>query len=296
MKKRPFLMALLTLGAIFLFFLVLVVLVSHFDGKRSFLASGDRVGVVKISGVISSSGDINRQIIELRRDASIKAIVLRINSPGGSVGPAQEIYEEVKKAAAVKPVIVSMGAVAASGGYYVAAPAKRIFADPGTITGSIGVIMEFTNIQDLLGKIGLKRLVVESGPHKDIGSPARPMTPSDRRILQSVIDDTYQQFVQAVADGRRMDVQKVRELADGRIFTGRQAQKLGLVDQLGNLQDAIMAAAGMAGIRGEPQVVYPRRRGHGLLDDLIDRASAQISQGLQSQAALGLKFLWSGVH
>jgi protease-4 len=294
MKKHPFLMALLTLGAIFLFFLILVVAVSGLLEHRVPFSLGNKIGVVEISGVIRSSKTVNRQIIAFRKDDSVKAIVLRIDSPGG-IGPAQEIYEEVKKAAAVKPVVVSMGAVAASGGYYIAAPARRILADPGTITGSIGVIMELTNIQDLLGKIGLKNQVVKSGPHKDIGSAVRPMTDSDRKILQSVIDDTYQQFVAAVAQGRKLPVKKVRILADGRIYTGRQAKNLGLIDQLGDLQDAITVAAGLAGLHEEPRVVYPKKERGGcwnIWPSKQPRSSARVC-GIRLRMALsfyGLEF------
>jgi protease-4 len=189
-----------------------------------------------------------------------------------------------------------MGSVAASGGYYVSAPVNRIFANPGTITGSIGVIMEFTNIQELLGKIGLENQVIKSGEHKDIGSPIRPMTDSDRQILQSLIDDTQQQFVAAVAEGRKMSVADVEPLADGRVFTGRQALAVGLVDELGNLQDAISATARMAGIDGEPRVVYPPQEKPGVFQYLIQESATQLRRGLQEQSATGLQFIWSGVE
>lgn len=295
MKKNPFLMALLTLGAIFLFF-VLVVVAAGFVGRGRSLPIGEKIGVIEMTGVIVASKTTIEHIIEFRNNPSIKGIVLRVDSPGGGVGPSQEIYEEIKKTVAVKPVVVSMGSVAASGGYYVSAPANRIFANPGTITGSIGVIMEFTNIQELLGKIGLENQVIKSGEHKDIGSPIRPMTESDRQILQSLIDDTQQQFVAAVAEGRKMPVADVVPLADGRVFTGRQALAVGLVDELGNLQDAISAVARMAGIDGEPRVVYPPREKPGVFQYLIQESATQLRRGLQEQSATGLQFIWTGVE
>ena len=288
-------MALLTLGAIFLFF-VLVVVAAGFVGRGQSLPIGEKIGVIEMTGIIVASKTTIEHIIEFRNNPSIKGIVLRVDSPGGGVGPSQEIYEEIKKTVAVKPVVVSMGSVAASGGYYVSAPVNRIFANPGTITGSIGVIMEFTNVQELFGKIGLKNQVIKSGEHKDIGSPVRPMTDSDRQILQSLIDDTQQQFVAAVAEGRKMSVADVVPLADGRVFTGRQALAVGLVDELGNLQDAISAAARMAGIDGEPRVVYPPQEKPGVFQYLLQESATQLRRGLQEQSATGLQFIWSGVE
>jgi protease-4 len=296
MKKRPFLLALLVMGGILVFFLLLVVGIAQFMGSRAPLPLGAKIGVIEITGVISSSKEINRHIIDYKKDDSIKAVVLRVDSPGGGVGPSQEIHEEVKKLAAVKPVVVSMGSVAASGGYYVSAPASRIIANPGTITGSIGVIMEFTNFQELLDKIGLKTQVVKSGEHKDIGSPVRPMTPEDRKILQSLIDDVHQQFIAAVAEGRHLSVEDVRKLADGRIFTGSQAVEAGLVDQQGNLQDAVRISAGLAGIKGEPKVVYPPEEKPSLLDYLMEESVESLRRGLQDRKADGLQFIWSGME
>ncbi|MEJ2699696.1 MAG: signal peptide peptidase SppA, partial [Desulfuromonadales bacterium] len=236
------------------------------------------------------------QLLRFRKDDSVKAIVLRVDSPGGGVGPSQEIYEEVQKTVKIKPVVVSMGSIAASGGYYIASPANRIFSNPGTITGSIGVILEFTNFQELLQKIGLKSQIIKSGKHKDIGSPVRPMTEGDRKILQSLIDDVHQQFIAAVAKGRKLDLEKVRALADGRIFSGRQALAVGLVDQLGDLQDAVKAAAELGGIHGEPRLVYPPREKPGLLRYLVEDSISMFRKGLQEKTKAGLGFLWSGVN
>jgi protease-4 len=296
MKNRPFLMALLTLGGIFAFFLILIVLVTGWFGQRTGLSLGAKVGVVEVEGVILSSRQTIEELTRFRDDDSVRAVVLRIDSPGGGVAPSQEICEEVAKLADVKPVVASMASVAASGGYYIAAPATRIIANSGSITGSIGVIMEFTNVEELFGKIGLRNEVVKSGQHKDIGSPVRSMTEGDRKILQAMIDDVHQQFIEQVASSRKLPLETVQVLADGRIFTGRQAFELGLVDQLGNLQDAIEAAAELAEIQGEPKVVYPRRSRPGLLEYLIQESASQLRQGLRDRGQAGMQFLWQDVH
>jgi protease-4 len=296
MKKRPFLMALLVLGAIFLFFLIAVYFIAGFMGRSTSLSLGEKVGVIEIEGVIISSKNTIDQLIRFKEDSSIKAIVLRIDSPGGGVGPSQEIFREVTKIVEMKPVVVSMGSVAASGGYYIAAPARRILANPGTITGSIGVIMEFTNWQELLDKLGLKAQVVKSGRYKDIGSPVRPMSEGDRELLQSLIDDVHRQFVDAVARGRNLPEDEVRSLADGRIFTGSQALEAGLVDELGNLQDAIAVAADLAGIEEKPRVVYPPREKGNIFDYFIEEAASSLRRGLQESTTSGLQYLWSGIE
>jgi protease-4 len=203
-----------------------------------------------------SSEHIVEELNDYADDSSINAIVIRVDSPGGGVVPSQEIYNAVKHARQEgKKVVVSMGSVAASGGYYVAAAADLIVANPGTMTGSIGVKMEFANIEKLLEKIGIKGMVVKSGEYKDVGSPFREMTENEQLLLQGVIDDVQTQFVMAVAEGRKLPEADVRAIADGRIFTGQQALALKLVDQMGDLEHSIRAAAGLAGIKGKPYVV-----------------------------------------
>ncbi len=223
------------------------------------MQAGEKIGLIRVEGTITRSGDIISSLKQFSEDPSIKAIVLRVDSPGGGVAPSQEIYEEVKKVTAKKDVIVSMGSMAASGGFYISVPATKIFADPGTITGSIGVIMEVPNVQGLLSKIGVKTEIIKSGKNKDIGSLFKSMTPEQRRILQGALDNVHEQFINAVAAGRKMPVDVVRRLADGRIFTGQQAKALGLIDQLGDLEDAINAAKTMAGIKGRPTIVEKRK-------------------------------------
>jgi protease-4 len=286
-------MALGVFGAIFLFFVALVFLLPAKGKRDGFFSHGNKVGVLEIQGVIASSKRTIENLIGFRDDPGIKAIVLRIDSPGGGVGPSQEIYEEVKKAAEVKPVVVSMGSVAASGGYYVAVPAERIFANPGTITGSIGVLLEFVNLEDLFGKIGFKVQVIKSGEHKDMGSPARTLRPEEKQLLQEFIGNVHSQFVRAVAENRPLDEEKVRALADGRIFSGEQALNLGLVDELGNLQDAIGHAAAVAGIKGAPEVVYPPRESRGLWDLFLEQGQTRLKELLPDKD-VGLNFIWKG--
>jgi protease-4 len=224
------------------------------------LPVGDRIALVRIEGPIIDSKETLDEVKDYVKDSSVKAIVLRIDSPGGAVAPSQEIYEEVRKAVAKKKIVVSMGSVAASGGYYVASPATRIVANPGTLTGSIGVIMEIPNLEGLMTKIGVKTEVIKSGRHKDMASVFRGIKKEDREILQDVLDNVHEQFIAAVAEGRKMIPDDVKKLADGRIFTGEQALKVGLVDELGNIEDAIKTAAKLSGIKGEPVVVTKKER------------------------------------
>ncbi len=221
---------------------------------------GDKVALVRIEGPIIDSKNAVDEIVDYSKDPSIKAIVLRVDSPGGAVAPSQEIYEEVKKATEKKKVVVSMGSLAASGGYYISAPASRIVANPGTLTGSIGVIMEIPNLEGLMSKVGVKTEVIKSGRHKDIASMFRGIGKEEREILQNVLDDVHDQFIKSVAEGRKMPPEDVRKIADGRIFTGQQAVAAGLVDELGNLEDAIKAAARLSGIKGEPEVVSRKEK------------------------------------
>jgi protease-4 len=232
------------------------------------LPGGAKVAVVEVEGIIGGdaargldSDGVIRVLGEYRDDPAVRAVVLRINSPGGVVAPTQEIFTAVRRLReAKKPVVASLGSVAASGGYYVAVAADRIYASPGTLTGSIGVVMQLANLEGLLKKVGVEYVVVKAGAYKDVGNMARAMTPEERRILQSLLDDVYDQFISAVADGRGLDPQAVRAFAEGRIYSGRQAQSLKMVDDLGGLEDAIEAAAKMAGLPAKPKVIYPRRR------------------------------------
>lgn len=246
---------------IFLSLFILLIIVSLlFVMLHKNIPIGERVALIRIEGMVMDSKDTIDEIKEYAKNPLIKAIVLRIDSPGGAVAPAQEIYEEVRKAATKKKVVVSMGTVAASGGYYIASPATRIIANPGTLTGSIGVIMEIPNIEGLMNKLGIKTEVVKSGRHKDIASVFRGIKKEEREILQNVLDNVHEQFITAVANGRKMLRDDVKKIADGRIFTGEQALKVGLIDELGNLEDAVKAAARLSGIKGEPVVITKKER------------------------------------
>ncbi len=224
-------------------------------GKNWAFRTGDRIALVRIDGVILDAESTIDELHRYRDDHNVKAVLLRIDSPGGGVVPSQEIHDEVRRLRAVKKVVTSMGTVAASGGYYIASASDKIIANPGTLTGSIGVIMEMANVESLLQKVGVESVVIKSGKNKDVGSPFRKMQPEERALLQDVMDDVHAQFIDAVAEGRSLDPEAVRLLADGRIFTGRQARSLGLVDELGSLQDAIRITAEMVGIQGDPDVI-----------------------------------------
>jgi protease-4 len=290
MKKNPLVMALLIVGAIFIFFVILALFLSHQTGRSARFSLGAKVGVIEMTGVITSATDILEDLRDFREDSAIKAIVLRIDSPGGSVAPSQEIHDAVKRTAELKPVVVSMGSVAASGGYYIAVASQQIVANPGTLTGSIGVIMEFANYEELLKKIGWQHIVVKSGRFKDIGSPNRPMSDADRQLLQTMIDDVQSQFVSAVAQGRHLSLEKVREVADGRIMTGRQALDAGLVDKLGGLETAIDLAAELAGIE-DPKVVYPPKPPAKLIDYFMQGVADHLFNIMQQQSQLKFNFL-----
>jgi len=234
-----------------------------------FSIKGNRVGLIEVKGAIISSQDTVKQIKDWRKDPSIKAIVIRIDSPGGAVGPSQEIYREIRRTIGTKPVVVSMGSVAASGGYYIASAANYIVANPRTITGSIGVIIHFPNLRELFGKIGYQMVTIKSGQFKDIGNPAREMTPEEKELLQATIDETYHQFVRDVALARNLSEDRVREVADGRIIMGEKALALKLVDQLGNFEDAVAKAGELAKIEGEPEVVKAKKSKFSLLDFVL---------------------------
>ncbi|NPB09680.1 MAG: signal peptide peptidase SppA [Thermodesulfobacteria bacterium] len=246
------------LGGFFLFLILLLVigLFWALKGKPS-LPHGDQIGVIEIKGLISEADGHLEDLRKFSRNDAIKAIVVRIESPGGAVGASQEIYRELKRISEKKPVVASMGSVAASGGLYVALGARKIVADPGTLTGSIGVMIQIPNIRKLLERIGIEATVLKSGPYKDTGSLLRPLTKEEKELLMDTIRDVYTQFVQAVSESRGIPVEEVKKFADGRVFTGRRAKELGLVDVLGNFEDAVDLAAEMAGIKGPPHLVYP---------------------------------------
>jgi protease-4 len=276
-----------------LFFLAVFALTLGTEGRlASALALGGKVGVVEVKGVIAESDGVVEALKRFERGDAVKAVVVRIESPGGGVAPSQEIYDAIVRLRETKPVVASLGGVAASGGYYVASACDAIVANPGTITGSIGVIMELGNVEGLLEKIGVDAEVLKSGEYKDMGSPVRPLTERERRLFQDMIDSVHVQFVAAVARGRAMDEEKVRGLADGRIFSGEQAHAAGLVDALGGLHEAVRMAAERGGIVGEPRVSHARmRRLPWWWDVLFDLAPAGL---VRERPGRGLQLLYGG--
>lgn len=255
--------------------LVLAVVLSVGGGSR--FGFGDRIAVIPVEGIIGDDKEVLENIRHFRDDPSVKGFVVAINSPGGAVGPSQSIYSELKRLrdADERPVIASISGIGASGGYYVALGADSIFALPGSITGSIGVIMELPNVGGLMEKVGVQVEVVKSAEHKDIGSPFRDMSPSDREVLGAMVQDVYQQFVEVVSTERKQAVGRLGPIIDGRVVSGRQALANGLIDRLGNINDAVATAGRMAGIGRDPERVYPPEDEVTILDLVLGRVAAR---------------------
>jgi len=285
MRKHPVLYGLCLVFLLGLGSIVLLYGYSALTSNANSFYSTEKVGVVSIRGVISSSQEVVEQIDEFGKDKNIKAIVLRIDSPGGGVAASQEIYSAVKRIKKNKKVVASLGSVAASGGYMIACAADKIVANPGTVTGSISAIMHFANVEDLLKKIGLKPSVIKSGKFKDIGSPTREMSDEEKQILQALVDDIYFQFVDLVAQDRRIPQDEVKKLADGRVFSGRQALLHKLIDFLGDRSYAVQLAGKMAGIQGPPDVVYPKKKEVTFFDFLLQNAATSFATVLKSNIA-----------
>ncbi|TES92477.1 MAG: signal peptide peptidase SppA [Desulfobacteraceae bacterium] len=272
-RRHPYLFFILTFSSVVATAMIIMTLLFVIGTRDSEFEFGEKVGIVEINGIIADAKNAIHNLKRFREDSSVKAIVIRINSPGGAVGPSQEIFREIRKTSSSKKVVASMGSIAASGGYYIAAGADGIVANPGTITGSIGVIMGFTNYQELLRKIGLFPVVVKSGKYKDIGSPVRKMKPEEKKILQDFARKIHRQFIKDIVEGRKMDQAKVEALADGRIFTGEESKELGLVDRLGNFEDAIEWAGRLGGIKGKISTVYAREKKFSLLRYIADSSA-----------------------
>jgi protease-4 len=292
--KRPIIVVLIILGVAILFFGTLMAIVLSLSGYSPVLSFTNKIGVVPINGIIRDADTIIEQMIAFRNDRQIKAIILRIDSPGGGVGPSQEIYSETRRTSRTKKVVASLGSVAASGGYYVASAADSIVANPGTLTGSIGVLMEFVRVEELLKKIGVEMQVIKSGEFKDIGSPNRKMTHKEKEMLLTLLEDIRNQFVTAVSQGRNMPEEAVLALADGRIFSGRQAKDLGLVDSLGNFRDAVSVAKRLAHIKGEVKLVYPQKRRRSFLWDLLFRDLTEAVLDRIDRPLGFLDYRWNG--
>lgn len=279
-------------------FIVLVSILPFGGGSSSERIASigkDKIGVVEVFGAIMTSEETVKQIKEYANDKSIKAIIIRIDSPGGAVAPSQEIHDAILAARQKKKVVASMATLGASGGYYIAVAADKIICNPGTLTGSIGVIMNLMNVQELMGKIGVQPMVVKSGEFKDTGSAFRPMTEREKKVVQEMIDDVYGQFVAAVAKGRNMTEEKVRVLADGRVYTGNQAKNNGMVDALGGMEEAVKLTVQLAGISGEPAVVRHEEKMLWLKEMMSEKMTGKFDWLLNEVAVHkpGVYYLWS---
>lgn len=285
MRKHP-----IILGVVLLVFLGIASFIfgfgfSFFAGDGSYFSLKEKVAVVPIKGIITDSKNSVDQIKKYSEDRDVKALVVRIDSPGGGVAASQEIYDSILTAKKKKKVVASMGSVAASGGYYIACAADKIVANPGTVTGSIGAIMHFSNVEELVRKVGYKSSVIKSGQYKDIGSPFRDMTEPEKQLIQNVIDDIYDQFLDAVSINRGISKDELRTIADGRILTGRQALGLRLIDFTGDLESAVNLASELAGIKGKPEVVYPKEKVFNFWKYIAEEVTSTMLQKIQEEVS-----------
>ena len=299
-QKHPILLGLFILTGIFFLFLggisLLISSLISQGSQTDIFSSKEGVGIVELKGLIISPEKTLKHLTELRNNPDVKSIVLRIESPGGAVGASQAIYQEVKRTSAAKPVIASMGSMGASGGYYAALGADTIFANPGTMTGSIGVIVKFPNLEGLYEKIGYKREVIKSGPLKDVGASNRPMSEEERKLMQDLIDNLYSQFVKDVAAARSMPEETVEKLADGRVYSGEQAFELKLIDSLGNFTDAITMAAELGGLDVKsPRLIYPEGERKFSLFNLLTNAEQSLVENFVPSYPI-ISFEWTGMH
>lgn len=295
-RRRDVVIGVIIAGAFLFVFGMLVLMVigiGSSEGEVSFGSLGGSVGVVPMYGVMDES--TGRPVIETlerwRNTRSIKAVVVHVNSPGGTTAIAQEIHDEILRVRDKKPVVISMAEVAASGGYYIACAADKIVANPGTVTGSIGTIISFHTLGGVFDKLGIGTETIKSGEFKDVGNYSREMTEDEKLMLQAVVTDSYEQFVEAVAQGRQMDREAVYAVADGSIYTGLQARNLGLVDSLGGLNEAVRLAAGMVGLGDEPDVVRPREKRRSYLSDLLSGLLGDLGQQV-SEASFGPRLMY----
>lgn len=273
----------------------LLLYVLHDEGDSDFSFSSNKIGVIELTGVIFDSKSWIEQLQRFADNSSIKAIILRIDSPGGGVAASQEVYNEVLRIRREKRKVIvsSIGSVGASGAYYIACGTDKIVANAASITGSIGVIAEWVNYGDLLKWAKLKSVVLKSSELKDAGSPVRELTDEEKKYLQNIIDDMYIQFVQVVAEGRKFDLEKAKSLADGRVYTGKDAKSKKLIDDIGTLQDAIRITAKMVKITGEPHVVYPSRERTGLIDLFFGDASRVLPlSAVMPDQRIQFSYLW----
>lgn len=290
MKKSRLGVSLAFIMAVMIIFVIIVMTLSRLldtedrsSGISEILDYGNKIGVITIQGTILTCDETLKEMKKFRKKSSIRAILLRINSPGGTVAPAQEIYREIEKIRKKKPVVASIETVGASAAYYIASSADRIVCSKGSITGSIGVIMMLPDIHKVIEKIGVNVNVIKAGAFKDIGSGIKPLDDQERDILQNFAKEVHEQFISDVLQGRKGKIEedKLREIADGRFFTGQSAKELGLVDSMGNFYDAVKVAANLSGIKGEPELEYPKKRWNSYLDLFMDSASKSLMKGME---------------
>ncbi len=283
------LVALATIGVLSLAtvaaFFLLILWASSGGVEVATIKGGPGIGIVEIEGVITDSEPALKVIRDFRQREDVKAVVVRINSPGGAVGASQEIYSALKALDKKKPVVASMESVAASGGYYVAIGARKIVANPGTITGSIGVIMKVPNIGPLLEKLGVKTQVLKSGAYKDLGSMTRDMTQAEREVVEGVLKDVHQKFMEDVSQARSIPLDRLASLAQGQIFSGREAKEVGLVDELGNFDTAIEMAQRLSHLKGEPRLIYPEKGRLKVLRELLEEEAATTIKNIFERVA-----------
>lgn len=298
MRKHPVLFGMLILLVLGVFVYMSFYRAGLHSGKSKGFSLKDKIGVVCVEGVINDSREITEQLDDFAKDDSIIAVVLRVDSPGGGVAVSQEIYDAVVELRKTKKVVASMGSIAASGGLLVACAADKIVANPGTITGSISAIMHFANFEELLKKVGVKSSVVKSGQYKDIGSPVREMTPEEKVIVQDLVDDIYNQFVDVIVKERKLPREKVIAIADGRVFSGRKAKELGLVDSLGDMTSAAKLASNLAGKDGKYDLVYPSKKRTSVFDYFLEGAASQLSNSLKEklEGRGGISYLYYPVR
>lgn len=286
-KSRTVIITLVVLvafiGGAFLFGAAVAFFTHSASGESTTFFAGDRVGLVRIEGAIFESHEIIKQLEGFRKDDDIKAIIMRINSPGGSAATSQEIFHAVRKAAGEKPVVASMESVAASGGYYVALGATTILANPSTITGSIGVRMEHVMLKDLLNWAKIHVETLKSGKFKDMGSTDRPLTKEERKLLNEILEDIHSQFKEAVLESRNIDRAQIDKIADGRVFTGREAFALNLVDKMGGYIEAVEMAKVLSGIKGEAKVVEKKEFKYEWLKEMFESAISAVTEQISVQ-------------
>lgn len=296
--RHPFLTVFIFMSMFgFIFFAGMSYLITKISSQNDpfMTRTTDGIGVIDVKGVITDTESLLRDIQMFRTEDTIRAVIIRIDSPGGAVGASQELFSEIKRLSRDKPVVASLGSVAASGGFYAAIGADKIIASPGTLTGSMGVIMKFPNLEELYKKIGYKSETIKSGKFKDIGASNRPVTPEERTLLQNVIDSVHHQFINDIAESRALSVEEVTKVADGRIFSGEQAKELGLIDDLGNFHDAILLAAELAEMDTTtfPELVYPPKDAAGVLSSLLSSTELNLLGKLQ-QFQPQLSYEWNG--